>query len=144
MKICHDQGCNDIGVVIASKSRHYLFYFSKIKNSRHWEPIQNRSQELFSPIRSSRWLQSLSKIYKSFTKIVRDEVFTVRNTVRKGKWWGLAVICRKRSAFDLQFHLIVVLIFLKTCMKDRVDSSSRLLERRIWLVCIAELLLAVL
>ena len=60
------------------------------------------------------------------------------------KSWGLAVICRKQSAFDMQFHLIAVLIFLKTCVKDREDSSARLLERRIWLVCIAALLLAVL
>ena len=35
----------------------------------------------------------------------------------------------------MQFHLIVVSIFLKTCVKDRGDISSRLLERRIWLVC---------
>ena len=39
-KICYDQGCNDIGVVIASKSRHYLFYFSNIKNFRRWEPYK--------------------------------------------------------------------------------------------------------
>ena len=26
MKICRDQGCNDIGVVIATKGRHYLLY----------------------------------------------------------------------------------------------------------------------
>ena len=30
----------------------------------------------------------------------------------------------------MQFHLIVVSIFLKTCVKDRGDSSSRLLERK--------------
>ena len=29
IKICHDQGCNDIGVVKATKSRHYLFYFQQ-------------------------------------------------------------------------------------------------------------------
>ena len=28
MKSCHHQGCNDIGVVIATKWLHYLFYFS--------------------------------------------------------------------------------------------------------------------
>ena len=63
--------------------------------------------------------------------IVWDEVFIVRNTVRKGKSRGLAVICRIRSAFDMQFHLMVVLMSLKTCVKDRGDSSARLLERRI-------------
>ena len=29
MKIGYDQGCNDIGVVIATKWRHYLFYFQQ-------------------------------------------------------------------------------------------------------------------
>ena len=67
----------------------------------------------------------------------------VRNTVKNGQSWCSAVICRKRSAFDMQFHLIVVSIFLKTCVKDHGDSSSRLLERRVLLVCIEALLLAV-
>ena len=34
-------------------------------------------------------------------------------------------------AFAIQFHLIVVSIFLKTRVKDQGDSSGRLLERRI-------------
>ena len=55
----------------------------------------------------------------------------VRNTVKNGQSWCSAVICRKRSAFDMQFHLVVVSIFLKTGVKDHGDSSSRLLERRI-------------
>ena len=29
IKICYDQGCNDIGVVIATKCRHYLFYLQQ-------------------------------------------------------------------------------------------------------------------
>ena len=29
MKICYDQGCNDIGVVIATKWRYYLFYLQQ-------------------------------------------------------------------------------------------------------------------
>ena len=29
MKICYDQGCNGIGVVIATKSRYYLFYLQQ-------------------------------------------------------------------------------------------------------------------
>ena len=32
----------------------------------------------------------------------------VRNTVKNGQSWCSAVICSKRSAFDMQFHLIVV------------------------------------
>ena len=30
----------------------------------------------------------------------------------------LSVPCRKRSAFDIKFDLILVSIFLKTCVKD--------------------------
>ena len=36
----------------------------------------------------------------------------------------------------MQFRLIVVSIFLKTCVKDHGDNSSQLLERWIWLACI--------
>ena len=43
--------------------------------------------------------------------------------------WPLYV--QKLSAFDMQFHLILVSIFLKTCVKDDEDSSSRLQERRV-------------
>ena len=44
----------------------------------------------------------------------------VRNTVKDGQSLCSAVICRKRGAFDMQFHLIVVSIFLKTCVKDHL------------------------
>ena len=55
----------------------------------------------------------------------------VRNTVKNGQSLCSAVTCRKRSAFDMQFQLIVVSIFLKTCVKDHGESSNRLLERKI-------------
>ena len=86
---------------------------------------------------------SLSEICKSVIEIFWEEVFLFRNTVENGQSWCSTVICAKRSAFDMQFHLIVVSIFLKTCVKDHGDTSSRLLERRIWLVRIGALLLAV-
>ena len=54
----------------------------------------------------------------------------VSNTVKMDNL-DVAVICRKRSAFDMQFYLIVVSIFLKTCVKDHGDSSCRLLKRRV-------------
>ena len=72
------------------------------------------------------------EICKSVIEIFWDKDFVVRNTVKNGQSWCSAVICRKRSAFDMQFHLIVVSIFLKTCVKDHADSSSRLLERRVY------------
>ena len=46
-----------------------------------------------------------------------DKDFVVKNTVKNGQSWCSAVICRKRSVFDMQFHLVVVSIFLKTCVK---------------------------
>ena len=86
---------------------------------------------------------SLSEICKSDIEIFWAQVFMVRNTVKNGQSWCSTVICTKRSAFGMQFHPIVVSIFLKTCVKDHWDTFSRLLERRIWLVCIKALLLAV-
>ena len=44
--------------------------------------------------------------------------FMVRNTVRNGQSWCSTVICRKRGAFEMQFHLLVVSVFLKTCVRD--------------------------
>ena len=62
---------------------------------------------------------SLSRICKGVIKLFWNEVFMVRNTVS----WCLAIICRKWSAFDMKFHLIVVLLFLKTCVKDYGDRG---------------------
>ena len=54
---------------------------------------------------------SLSEICKSVIEILWDKDFLLRNTVKNGQSWCSAVICRKPSAFDMQFHLIVVSIF---------------------------------
>ena len=51
MKTCYDQGYNDIGVVIATKWRHYLFYL-------HWELFfQTRSRELFPLMTASMFVK---------------------------------------------------------------------------------------
>ena len=60
-----------------------------------------------------------SKSIRKKSKIFRDEAFKVRNTVKTGKSGCSAVICRKRSPFDMQFHLIVVSIgfnYLLICL----------------------------
>ena len=57
---------------------------------------------------------SLSDICKSDMEIFWEEVFMVRNTVKNGESWCLMVIYTKQSTFDVQFHLIVVTIFLRT------------------------------
>ena len=126
-----------------------ITYFTCSSISRHWEPfIQNRSGLLFPPIAAlmfvkfkqnlwefyrDSWSLSLSKICKSIIETFWDEVFMVRNTVKNGQPWSkcLAVISRKRGTFDMQFHLKVVSIFLKTCVKDHGDRSSQLLHPKI-------------
>ena len=50
----------------------------------------------------------------------------------------------RNTVKNMQFHLIVVSIFLKTCVRGHRESSSRLLQRRVSLVCIESLLLVVL
>ena len=64
-------------------------------------------------------------------EIFWDKVFIVRNMVKKENLdvWPLSV--KKQNAFDMQFHLIVVSIFLKTWVIDHGDSSGQLLQRRI-------------
>ena len=42
----------------------------------------------------------------------------VRNTVKNEQSWWSTVICTKRRAFDMQFHLIVVSVLLKTCERS--------------------------
>ena len=58
--------------------------------------------------------------------------FIVKNTVKKKEnldFWPLSV--ENEALLTMQFHPIVVSIFLKPFVKDRGDSSGRLLERRI-------------
>ena len=109
LTICYDQG----GVVIATKWHYYLFCVQQYISALG--PVLPKSfTRAFSS--NSDWCSSsLSEICKSVIEIFWDVVFMVRNTctVKNGKSWCLAVICRKRSAFDVQFHLIVVSIFLK-------------------------------
>ena len=53
--------------------------------------------------------------------------------------WPLSV--ENKALLTMQFQLIVVSTFLKTCVKDHGDSFGRLLERSICIVCIKGLIL---
>ena len=64
-----------------------------------------------------RYSSGLREICKSFIEIFWNEVFMVKNTVKNRQSWSLAIICRKRSVFDMQFYLIVAWIFLKRVWK---------------------------
>ena len=48
----------------------------------------------------------------------------VRNTVKNRQSWCSAVICWKRGAFDMKFHLMVVSIFLETPIGRKKDLIS--------------------
>ena len=67
--------------------------------------------------------QSLSEICKNVIEIF-FYFFTVRNAVKTGQFLCSNVICRKRGDFEMQFHLIVVSIFLKTCVKKIMEITS--------------------
>ena len=82
---------------------------------------------------SPQCLWDLSKIYESTFEIFLD-VFIVGSTVKTGQSWCLAVTVRKRSTFEMQFHLRI-----EVSITDG-DSFSRLPERRIQLACIEVLL----
>ena len=75
---------------------------------------------------------SFSEICKSAIEIFWNEVFMVINTVKHGQSLCSAVICIKRSAFGMQFHLIltVVSIFLKTCVSERPWRELQLIARK--------------
>ena len=57
------------------------------------------------------------EIYQSVIKILWDEVFMNTNKLKLGQILSSTVIGKKRSAFEMQAHLMVVLIFLKTRWK---------------------------
>ena len=103
-----------------------MTYFTYSSISRHWELFKTSKIVYWSfflqqPPRCS-W--SLSGICKSVIEISWEEVFMVRNTVEDGQSWCSTVICTKRTGFDMQFHLIVVSIFLKTCVKDYITANK--------------------
>ena len=116
MKICYDQGCNDIEVVKATKWHHYPILLA---------PVFLETGDCSSKIVHGNFLLQqppwcscfLNELCKSVIEIFSGEVFIVRNTIKTTQSWCLVVIGRKRSGFEMQFHLIVVWIFLKRVWK---------------------------
>ena len=52
MKICYDQDCNDIGVVIAAKWRRYLFYLQQ-----YFFEVFGTGNYIFKTVHGSFFLQ---------------------------------------------------------------------------------------
>ena len=130
---------------LSQKWSNAITYFTCSPGNIFFSKIVHRSFFLQQLPRCS-W--SLRKIYESerlqdslrWQALLRLE----RNIVKTWQSWCSAVIYRKhwQSAFELKFRLILFLFFLKTCVKDHGNSFSRLLEKRIWIVCIEALWLA--
>ena len=108
IKICYDQGCNDIGVVIAMKRRYYQFYLQQYISA-----LGIFLPKSFTGAFSSNSGLDVLLICESVIELFWGEVLMVRNTVKNGKSWCLAGICMKQSAFDMQFHIKVVSIVLE-------------------------------
>ena len=88
MEICYEQCYVDIGVVKATKWRHFPFhlqpYFSALKVSL----FHNWSGKLVPPyLPQCSW--SLSETYESFFEVFWDEIFMVRDIVKTGQSWCL-------------------------------------------------------
>ena len=134
---------NEIGVVISNKMTLLPILLAAI-----YLGAGNYSSKIvyesFFLQQRPRYSSGLREICKSFIEIFWGHVFTVKNIVKNGQSWCLAIIWRKERVFDMQILPHSSFNLFKTCVKDHEDSSSRLLERRIWLVCIEALLLAVL
>ena len=121
LKICYDQDYNDIGVVIATKWGHWLLYlvlyFSALVTFLSKSFTGAFSSCIFSDGCYDRCPLNLSKICESVSEIFWNGVFVVRNTIMTGQSaWCSAVICSKRSTFQMRFHLMAVSIIFKTCV----------------------------
>ena len=133
VKICYDQGYYDIGVVIATKRRHYLFYlqlyFSALGTFLSKSFTGPFSSCFFSNDCYDLCPLSLSKICESVSEIFWNGDFMVRNTIiTRQSAWCSAIICRKRSTFSNAISSHGSLNhFSNVC--DHGDSFSRLLER---------------
>ena len=79
-KICHYQGCNDIGVVIATKWLHYLFYFRN--DSRYGNLTKLFTGAFFSNTVPSMFVKFKQNL-KSVIDISWKEVFIVNDIWNK-------------------------------------------------------------
>ena len=64
--------------------------------------------------------RSLSEISKNVIEVFWDDIFMVRNTIKTGQPCCSAVICRKLSALETQFHLMEIAVV--DCSKQGFDN----------------------
>ena len=83
--------CSDIGVIIATKWRYYLFYLQEYISALG--TALSKSFTIAFSSNSRQCLSGLSEICKSVVDIFWDEVFMARNTVKNDNLdvWPLSV-----------------------------------------------------
>ena len=88
MKICYDQGCNDIGVVIATKWRHYLFYLQQYFSALG--TVLSKSFTGAFSYNSRLDVREVSvKSVRALSRYFGKKFFMVRNTVKNWQSWCL-------------------------------------------------------
>ena len=81
MKICYDQGCNEIGVVIATKRRHYLFYLQQYFSALGTVLSKSFTGAFFYNSRLD--VREVSaKSVRALSRYFGKKFFMVRNTVK--------------------------------------------------------------
>ena len=106
MKICHDQDCNDIGVAMATKCRNYLLYLQQYLSLGTVLPKSFTGAFSSNSRLDDREVKTES--VRPLSRYFRRKFLSLEIRLKKGKSWCLAVFCRKRGAFDMQFHLIAL------------------------------------
>ena len=102
-----------------------ITYFTCSLISWYWELFfHHRSRELYPPIAASMFVKA--KSVKALSRYFGIKFLQLEIRLETGQSYCSAIIL---NAFDIQFHFIVVPIFLKTSIKDDGDGSTRLLER---------------
>ena len=69
MKVCYDQGFNVIGVVIATKLRHFLFYLQPFFSALE-TLFQNRPRDLFLPTAASMFVKFKQNLCERYRDIL--------------------------------------------------------------------------
>ena len=88
MEICYEQCYVDIGVVKATKWRHFPFHLQPCFSALKVSLFHNWSGKLVPPyLPQCSW--SLSETYESFFEVFWDEIFMVRDIVKTGQSWCL-------------------------------------------------------
>ena len=121
MKICYDQGCKDIGVVIAMEWHHYLFCL------QHWGLFfQNRSWKLSSMFVKFEWNVALTLLPYNMKIILR-----LKGLLKQRLISGISIFQKNLSSGKLKNYLLICKVdwnVYKTTNKTVADPDLQFRE----------------